>query len=92
MENFVQNEPHIDSEKEYQIIINAREKRWLEPVITFEQVVTLAFGIMKETPNTWYSITYTRGTGNKPEGSMVLGDIIKVKDKMIFNVTATNKS
>jgi hypothetical protein len=92
MEKPAENESKLDKEKDYQIIINAREKLWLEHTITFQQVVTLAFGIMKESNNTSYTVTYLRGNGNKPEGSMVNGDAVKVKDKMIFNVTATNKS
>ena len=78
--------------KDYKIIVIAREKVWLEKSISFEQAVVLAFGIFKENANTSYTVTYSRGEGNKPEGSMVQGDVVKVKDKMIFNVTATDKS
>lgn len=35
---------------------------------------------------------YRRGEGNKPEGSLVQGETVKIKDGMIFNVTATDKS
>lgn len=82
----------LKTNKESTIIVNAREKIWLEKNISFEQVVVLAYGIFKENGNTSYTVTYSRGEGNKPEGSMVNGDIIKIKDKMIFNVTATDKS
>lgn len=78
--------------KGYSIIMNAREKLWLEKTISFEQVVVLAFGIFKQNANTSYSVAYSRGEGNKPEGMMIVGDIIKVKDKMIFNVSTTDKS
>ena len=77
-------------QKEYNIIVNGSTKVWKEKEITFNQVVDLALG--KIDPNSRYTITYKRGHGNKPEGTMVPGDSVKVKEGMIFNVTSTNKS
>ena len=90
--NKLDTESEFANVKNYMIIVNAREKVWLEKSISFEQAVVLAFGIFKENANTSYTVTYSRGEGNKPDGSMVQGDVVKVKDKMIFNVTATDKS
>ena len=78
--------------KEVIIIVNGREKQWSEKEISFEQVVKLAFDNYVDNGTTMYTVTYKRGQGEKPEGSMVKGDAVKVKDKMIFNVTATDKS
>ena len=74
------------------IIVNGREKEWNDKTISFEQVVILAFGTYQNNGRTAYTVTYTRGNNDKPQGSMVAGDVIKVKHKMIFNVTATDKS
>jgi len=79
-------------EKEYKIIVNGREKVFSEKKISFDEVVILAFGSVSTDPNVVYTITYKRGQGNKPEGTMVKGDEVTVKEGMIFNVTATNKS
>jgi hypothetical protein len=78
--------------KQFTIIVNAREKTFTGREITFNQVVELAFGSVSSDPNVVYSITYKRGEGHKPEGTMDKGDIVKVKDGMIFNVTKTDKS
>lgn len=78
--------------KEFIIIVNAREKAWSEKTISFEQVVTLAFGSYDNNPNKGYTVTYSRGMEPKPEGTMVKGAIINVKNKMVFDVTATDKS
>lgn len=86
------NEEASGQNKEYLIIVNAREKIWLGKDINFEQVVTLAFGILENNGNTAYTVTYKRGVDKKPEGSMVIGDSVHIKNKMIFNVTKTNKS
>lgn len=78
--------------KEITIVVNGRNKSWDEKTITFKQVVELAFGKYEENDRTAYTVTYKNGQGNKPERSMVAGETIHVKDKMIFNVTATNRS
>ncbi|MCX6350239.1 MAG: multiubiquitin domain-containing protein [Bacteroidetes bacterium] len=76
----------------FTIIVNGREKEWNERTISFEQVVILAFGTYVDNGTTVYTVTYKRGHEPKPEGTMVKGDVVRVKNKMIFNVTATDKS
>jgi hypothetical protein len=74
------------------IIVNGREKSWSEEKISYEQVVKLAFENYIENAITAYTVTYNKGPRQNPEGTMVKGDVIYVKNKMRFNVTATNKS
>lgn len=81
-----------DNKREYRIIINGREKIVTSKELSFSEVVALAFDNPPTGENIVFTITYRRGEGNKPEGSMVEGDVVKVKDGMIFNVTATDKS
>ena len=64
----------------------------MDKTINFQQVVMLAFGTFENNQTTAYTITYKRGEDKRPEGSMVVGDSVHVKDKMIFNVSKTNKS
>jgi len=78
--------------KDYVIVVNGREKEWNKKEISFNEVVILAFGSYQENNITCYTVTYTRGHNHKPQGSMVFGDTIHIKPKMIFNVTATDKS
>jgi hypothetical protein len=78
--------------KAFTIIVNAREKSFTGREISFNQVIELAFGSISSNPNIVYTVTYKRGEGNKPEGTMDKGDTVKVKDGMIFNVTQTDKS
>ncbi|GAB4159360.1 MAG: hypothetical protein Tsb0033_13790 [Winogradskyella sp.] len=74
------------------VIVNAREKAWSNEKISFDDVVKLAYGEVSTNPNVIYTINYKRGVPSKPEGSMVKGEVIYVKNKMIFNVTQTNRS
>ena len=39
-----------------------------------------------------YTVQYTRGHGNKPAGTLVEGQTVKLKDGMEFDVTSTNRS
>ncbi len=87
-------EHFFSKEKAVQVvlIVNGREKSWTEEIITFDQVASLAFVAQNNNPNTIYTVTYAKGPKENPEGSMVKGDKVIVKHKMVFNVTATNKS
>lgn len=78
--------------KVHKIIVNGREKEFPKREISFEDVIVLAFGEVSTNPNICYTVTYKRGHGNKPEGSLVAGESVKVKEGMIFNATATDKS
>lgn len=82
----------LENPKPITLIVNGREKHWPKNTISFEEVVRLAFDTYVENDTTVYTVTYKRGPKHNPEGSMVKGEFVYVKDKMIFNVTATNKS
>lgn len=85
-------EHFYSKERLVSLIVNGREKPWRERDISFEQLVILAFGNIANNPNTVFTITYKNGPEKNREGSMVKGDKVLVKNKMIFNVTATDKS
>lgn len=74
------------------VIVNSKPKDWSKDKISFKDVVILAYGKISPDPNVIYTINYINGVPSKPEGSMLKGDVISVKNKMIFNVTETNKS
>lgn len=78
--------------KEVIILVNSREKEWSKKAITYDEVIILAFGSISTDPNVSYSVTYKKGDNNKPEGIIVKGDEVKVKEGMRFNVTQTNRS
>jgi hypothetical protein len=79
-------------DKDFTIIVNGTKNEWKGREISFDEVVILAFGSVSTSPNTIYSITYKRGHGDKPEGTMVRGDIVKLKEGMVFNATCTDRS
>lgn len=73
------------------IIVNGREKTVQTTQLTFEAVVKLSQPELAG-PNIVYTVTYYGGPEQNPEGSMVDGDVVFIKSRMVFNVTATDKS
>lgn len=78
--------------KEFTIIVNGRQKVVTAKELSFAEVVVLGFDNPPTGPNIVFTVTYTRGEGNKPGGTLVEGETVKIKEGMIFNVTATDKS
>lgn len=74
------------------VIVNARPREVHKRVLSYWDVVKLAFPDAVPQPNTVYSITYARGPHQNPEGSMVDKQHVWVKDGMTFYVTVTDKS
>ncbi|MEQ8908129.1 MAG: multiubiquitin domain-containing protein [Vicingaceae bacterium] len=84
---FLEDEPKVKT-----IVVNAKKHEWPEKEISFKEVVILAFGTFNDNGRTSYTVTYSRGHSSKVQGSLVYNESVKVKHKMIFNVTATDKS
>jgi hypothetical protein len=86
------NEPD-DHEKAVTIIVDGTPHPWAEKEISYEQVVNLAYDDNPPSGDQVdISVGYRRGHGEKPEGDLEPGQSVKVKDGMIFDVTATNRS
>lgn len=82
-----------DSEKKtVTIVVEGTEHPWPKDEITYTEVVTLEVPDYAQHPEITYSVTYKRGHGNKPEGTLAPGASVKVKDGMIFNVSETGQS
>ena len=74
------------------IIINTVEEYVASRYLTFEELAVLAFPGTQVTPNTEYTVSYRKGPGNHPEGSLIGGETVKLKKGMIFDVSETDKS
>lgn len=60
--------------------------------ITYAEVVTLAYPDYPQHPEITYSVTYTKGPIEKPEGILSPGGSVKVKEGMVFRVNRTGQS
>jgi hypothetical protein len=91
VEHDAQNNNPKGHPKTITIFVNAEAHTVTDKEISFEEVVALANGLPSG-PNILYSVTYQRGRGEKATGTLVAGATTKVKQEMIFSVTATDRS
>jgi hypothetical protein len=88
-DHFYSAHPH---KTEHAIIVNARRKTETGRKISFEQVVKLAFPDGPPSPQTVYTVAYSNGPPRNPEGKMIAGQTVKIRDGMVFDVTETSRS
>ena len=78
--------------RKFTIIVNGQKKVVSTRIVTFDEIVKLAFPAPPAGANILYTVSYEDGPRVNPQGSMKEGQTVKVKNGMIFNVTATDKS
>ena len=80
------------------IIVNGRERVVSSSALSsndelsFDAVVRLAFDPPPSGPDIMFTVSYRNGAGRPPEGRLVAGQSVKVKNGTVFNVTLTDKS
>jgi hypothetical protein len=83
---------HSGPAKTYTIYVNGQKKVVTTKTLTFDQVVKLAYPTPPTGQNILYTVSYEDGPPANPQGSLTEGGTVKLKNGMIFNVTATDKS
>lgn len=78
--------------KKVAIIVNGRQKTVDENVLTFEQVVALAFPTPPTGENIVFTVTFRKARGERHEGILHPGEDVKIKEGTTFNVRYTDKS
>jgi hypothetical protein len=81
-----------DQVKEVTVIFNGRPKTIPKESLSFEEVIAHSFETAPSGDGVQFTVQYTRGHGNKPTGTLLEGESVKVKDGMEFDVTPTNRS
>lgn len=89
----MRKETKLEHEKKtVTIVVEGTKHEWPKDEISYAEVVTLEVPDYAQHPEITYSVTYKRGQGNKPEGTLVPGATVKVKEGMVFNVSETGQS
>jgi len=83
---------HSGPPKTYTIYVNGEQKVVTTKTVSFAEIAKLAYPIPPVGDNILYTVSYEDGPRDNPQGSMKEGETVKVKNGMIFNVTATDKS
>jgi len=82
----------MSQSKTVTIIVNGRTKQVEDKRLSYEEVVNLAFdNNPPHGENIVITVTYSKGD-HPPQGTLSSGETVNVKEGMIFNVTATDKS
>ena len=81
---------HVETLR-FDILVNGQPHTVTERKISFEQVAALTGG-PAPSDTIVYTVSYLRGPKANPKGSLVKGDVVRVKDNMRFHATHTDKS
>lgn len=85
--------PAQQQAQETTVIVNGRPKTVTTKEVSFQQTVSLAYDGNPPTGPDWeFTVTFRKGDDSKKEGTLTAGQSVKVKEGMVFNVVATNKS
>lgn len=92
MSNDHADNSHHHHVKEVTVIFNGRTKTIAKERLTFDEVIAYAFDSPPSGDGVQFTIQYTRGHSDKPNGTLLEGQSVMVHDGMEFDVTATNRS
>ncbi len=76
----------------YTIIVNAEQKVVRKAVLTYAEVVTLAYSPPPTGPNVVITVLFKHAAGPVHEGTLSAGGTVKVKNGTVFNVRVSDKS
>jgi Multiubiquitin len=81
-----------DHNKIVTIIVNGGKKQVPGKEVSYEAIVNLAYDNNPPTgPNVVITVTYSRGEDDK-QGTLLPGKTVKIKNGMVFNAKATDRS
>lgn len=80
------------AQKKLTVIVNTLPHTVDKSALSFLDVVRLAYPEAAPSEIRIYTVTYKRGPAANPQGSLVDGQVVQIKDRMVFNVTFTDKS
>jgi len=83
---------HTAKDRKFKIIVNLDEKVVEKRVLTFAEVVKLAYPHMQDGPNVIYTVTFKKAVGPEREGTLDEGQSVEIKNGTIFNVRRTDRS
>lgn len=83
---------HSAKDRKFKIIVNLEEVVVAKKILTFHEVVKLAYPNVQDGPNVVYTVTYKKAAGPQREGTLDEGQSVEIKDGTIFNVRRTDRS
>lgn len=87
--------PNADKkEKTITIIVNGQEVEVnAKPKeISYEQIIKIAYPNNQDNGQTIFTVVYSKGPSENQKGTLVKGQVVKLKKGMIFNVGCSTRS
>jgi hypothetical protein len=88
----LKEDEHFYSQKAVTILVNGEPNEVVETKISFDDVVKLAYPVPPSGTLIEFTVTYRNGPSANPKGTLTAGHSVKIKNKMIFDVTPTDRS
>lgn len=88
----LKQDEHFYSQKAVTVIVNGEPNEVIETRLSFDQVVKLAYPVPPTGTCIEFTVTYRDGPPANPKGTLTVGHSVKIKNRMKFDVTATDRS
>jgi len=88
-EHFHSGEEH---KKEWKISVNGKQKIVTHRVLSYDEIVKLAFPVPPPGDQPTYKVTFEHAASHPHDGSLATGGKVKVKTGTEFDVVHTNRS
>ena len=82
----------VENDGSITLVVNSEEKSWKSDSISYKQVIELAYTNYDENPAIFYTVNYFDGPAGHKEGALAKNKSVSVTDRMVFNVSRTDKS
>ena len=90
--HLIEGQQFYSCEVSFLICVNGRKKTVQTAILSYEEILKLAFDPVPTGENICFTVTYTRGRGKCKEGQLAPGECVAISERMNFNVTKTDKS
>lgn len=88
----LKKDEHFYSQKEVMIVVNGTAHETSETSLSFEEVVKIAYPVPPSGDAVEFTVTYRNGPRANPKGTLTSGHSVRIKNRMAFDVTPTDRS
>lgn len=83
---------HFYSQKAVTVMVNGEPYETTDTSLSFETVVKVAYPVPPPGTQIEFTVTYRKGPPANPKGTLTAGHSVQIKNKMVFDVTPTDRS
>lgn len=88
----LKEDDHLISRKAVTVYVNGEAHETTKKRLSFDEVVKIAYPAPPSGDVIEFTVTYRNGPSANPKGTLTAGHSVKLKNKMIFDVTPTDRS